>query len=265
MTISYYIYCFCEPPAPEIRRTVGIQDSEIHLIERSGIVVIAGDAAKCPDPSAENVVAHNRVVDSVLRVTTPIPCRFGTLLSPADLACYIDTNKPSVTKLLERLRGCVEMSLRLSHNDGARREDGAGEACSQGEQEIQGRSTRMMSTRGPGAQFLEQKLRRVVRQEIAERQVRATLDWVHSRFGQLPKDRVFRLRPEANPFAEIAHLIDRADLDHYNELARIATTGRGDLRLSTSGPWAPYSFTVIGDGRRGKSLEPSVNLDVEPT
>src|SRR5262245_27637608 len=71
-----YVYCLCAHPAPEIQGTFGIQDSRIHCIEYDGLIAVTADSSGCPDPSVANLIAHNRVVNSVLRFTTPVPCKF---------------------------------------------------------------------------------------------------------------------------------------------------------------------------------------------
>jgi len=245
-----YVYCFCADPAPDIQGTSGIQGSRIQCIQCDGIVAITTESAGCPDPTARNIIAHNRVVNSILKVGTPVPCRFGTVLSCRDLEAYAQAHGSAVKSLLQKFQGCVEMTLRITRNGQDAGQDTAQNAASNLEDEIQARSTRLLpESRGPGTRFLEDKLRQAVREEIANRQAQAILDWAQRKFEAVAKDSVARLRPEASLVADIAHLVERARLANYHDSFRSAAKERADLRLSLSGPWAPYSFAAFDDPR----------------
>jgi hypothetical protein len=232
-----YIYCFCAVPSPEMLPVVGIAGLQIQVIECDGISVVAADCSECPGPSAQNVVAHNRVVNAILRFTTPVPCRFGTVLSHRDLEHYIETNGPALKSLLERFQGCVEMSLRVTRNsEGVDVPFGA---------DAQARSATMLpQSAGPGTRFLAEKIRESAQREIANQQAQAILNWADGLFGGAVRDRVARLRPDGVLMADVAHLVERGRLDHYRAVFASAASQRSDLGLSMSGPWAPYSFAA---------------------
>ena len=99
------VYCFCSAPAPEVSHIIGIDDSRVRPIEYEGVIAIAGDCSRRPEMSIHNVVAHNRVVSSILEATTPIPCTFGTTLSRRDLEIYIETRREAVKALLRWFQG----------------------------------------------------------------------------------------------------------------------------------------------------------------
>jgi hypothetical protein len=232
-----YVYCFCAVPLSEIQRA-GVENSQVLGVEHNGITAVISDCSGGAAPSLEGVISHHRVVDSLLEVTTPIPCRFGTVLSRPGLEAYIEANRTALKHLLERVRGCIEMALRITWSSAA--------VTGDAENEINARSTRVLpQSGGPGARFLAEKFREAAHREIAARQAQTILDWADSRFTAVVKDRTVRLRPEAALVADIAHLIDRTRLGQYRELFCSAAAERSDLRLSISGPWAPYSFAII--------------------
>src|SRR5262249_53256755 len=134
-----YVYCFCADPAPDIQGTSGIQGSRIQCIQCDGIVAITTESAGCPDPTARNIIAHNRVVNSILKVGTPVPCRFGTVLSCRDLEAYAQAHGSAVKSLLQKFQGCVEMTLRITRNGQDAGQDTAQNAASNLEDEMQTR------------------------------------------------------------------------------------------------------------------------------
>jgi hypothetical protein len=234
--MNLYIYCFCSAPAPEVRDTIGVLDSQVNVIEYDGIVAIATDCSRLPDPSVPNLIAHNRVISSVLKATTPAPCRFGTMLGRRDLEAYISSSRDAIRSLLARVAGCVEMTLRVASIDG-----GSLSQC----EDIQAPPGILPEPRGPGTRFLEEKMREASGQNIAARRTQAILDWADSRFGALVKGRVARLGVETPAVTHIGHLLERTRIEQYRELLGVAQNDRHDLRLSISGPWAPYSFAVF--------------------
>jgi hypothetical protein len=234
--MNLYVYCFCSAPAPEVLDTIGILDSEVIAIEYDNVIAIAADCSRLPDASVPNLVAHNRVIRSVLKATTPVPCRFGTMLGWRDLEAYVRSNGEALRSLLDRIRGCVEMTLRVDSIEG-----GAHSQC----EDIQAPPGILPEQRGPGTRFLEAKLLEASRQNVAVRKTQAILDWVDSRFGALVKERVARMGVEAPAVTRIGHLLDRTRIEQYRELFGVAQNDRPDLVLSISGPWAPYSFAVF--------------------
>ena len=236
-----YVYCFCAISLAEIQRAGGIENSRVRLIEHNGIIAVTTDYSGCAAPSLDNVISHHRVVNSISKVTTPIPCRFGTVMSRSNLEAYIEANSPGLKVLLDRVRGCVEMALRITWSSES--------IASEFEDEINARSARILPQyRGPGTRFLADKLRQAAFREIVERRAQDIKNWVDDRFAALVKDTAGRLIPEAALIADIAHLVERAHVDQYRELFRSAARERTDLRFSSSGPWAPYSFAVVEKG-----------------
>jgi hypothetical protein len=254
--MSCYIYCFCERPAPEIQQDSGVDGSPIRAVDREGIVAVIADSCGSPARSVENVIAHNRVVNSLLQFTTPIPCRFGTILSNRELEEYIAANGPELRTLMVKFRGCVEMALRITWNPEEdsptdRRSppvppsDTAGSPIAD---EIElGSASVPLEPGGPGTRFLVEKLRQAASRDRANRRAHSILQWADSGFADLVRDRIARLRPETAMVADIAHLVERARLEQYRDLFRKMAAARADVCLSSSGAWAPYSFAVVDD------------------
>jgi len=242
-TTNCYVYCFCSGPAPEDGSLVGIGDSKVRTIQYDGVVAIVSDCYRPPEPSIPNAVAHNRVVSSILEATTPLPCRFGTTLSQRDLEIYVASRSDDVKALLGRFQGCVEMTLRIAFS--AEVPAGPFEDITRA---LPG--DLLPEPRGPGARFLEEKMREANQQKLANQQAQAVLDWVDDRFTRLVRDSVTRRYAETTLPGHIAHLLDRGRLREYHELLTAAQSDRPDLQLTISGPWAPYSFAILDKSTR---------------
>src|SRR5882724_11587310 len=61
----------------------------------------------------DNVLAHERVVRRALKNYTPLPFRFGTVVSETQLRSYLESQQGSLVSKLLLVRGCVEMSVKV--------------------------------------------------------------------------------------------------------------------------------------------------------
>src|SRR2546421_5434729 len=113
--MSLYAYCLGDDvTARTLERVRGLAGASPMLIEHeelSAVVSEYGDDSV--NVTRENVLAHERVVQQVLAQTTPLPFRFGTLVSEARLRNYLTTQKGALEAQLARVRGCVEMSVKV--------------------------------------------------------------------------------------------------------------------------------------------------------
>src|SRR5688500_19508027 len=101
--MKLYVYCLAEKPAMPFAAlaapVVGISGANVEVIEVDGLSLLVsqfeGETALV---TRENVVAHDRAVRSVLNETTPLPFRFGSVVtedrkstrqlqSPCNLVC----------------------------------------------------------------------------------------------------------------------------------------------------------------------------------
>src|SRR5688572_31363491 len=89
--MKLYVYCLAEKPAMPFAAlaapVVGISGANVEVIEVDGLSLLVsqfeGETALV---TRENVVAHDRAVRSVLNETTPLPFRFGSVVTEQHLA-----------------------------------------------------------------------------------------------------------------------------------------------------------------------------------
>src|SRR4029453_17971856 len=110
-----YVYCVVDPieglPDESLR---GLSNKEVRLIKAGALEVLVSGFENDNVPITEdNVIAHQRVIRSVLELPTPLPFRFGTLVSESQLNSYLESRQPALLKKLAALRGCVEMSVKV--------------------------------------------------------------------------------------------------------------------------------------------------------
>ena len=234
-----YAYCLAEgpPPLPPAVSGIGGATPRVLSLDVGVVGVVSDFPEERAAVSPENVLAHERVVAHVLASTTPLPLRFGAVVSPARLESYVGSHRDALRAAFERVRGCVEMSVKVIW-DAADLGAVGGAAGDAGPES--GPAT------GPGAAFLEAKRRQILGDETRRERADAVAGWLLARLGHVVRESAVHTRPQEALFLAGAYLVERAQLGEYRERLRGACAERPDLRFLASGPWPPYSFSQAG-------------------
>src|SRR5215208_7056766 len=112
--MKLYVYCLTEDIDALSGPIRGISGAPVRLdkIEELGLMVSEFNDETVP-VTHENALNHAAVVRSVLDRTTPLPFRFGTLVTEEQLRSYISARNPGLQKRFAHVRGCVEMSVKI--------------------------------------------------------------------------------------------------------------------------------------------------------
>ncbi len=97
-TLGKYVYCVVAASEPQRFGPVGIgaRPAEVHTVNYKDIAAVVSDTPlEVHDPTRENVLAHERVNEIVMRRFTVIPMSFGTVFKTRD-------------DIVELLRGAYE-------------------------------------------------------------------------------------------------------------------------------------------------------------
>ena len=226
--MKLYVYCLTEGIDELNGPVLGLSGAPVRLqtLENVGVLVSDFNADTVPVTS-ENTMAHAAVVRSVLDRTTPLPFRFGTLVTEQQLTRFVSARKPALETNLALVRGCVEMNVKIIWEVSKENED------------------LNESQQGAGASFLAAKRREILGSELRAAQAKEISTWLNEIVSGLTRDEKVTLQPSARLFLAVAHLVERANLNHYREKMVVAREARPDLHFLLSGPWPPYSFTNI--------------------
>lgn len=234
--MKLYVYCLAEKPAvkPAVKfaalaaPVVGISGVNVEVIEVEGLSLLVsryeGDSALV---TRENVLTHDSVVRSVLNETTPLPFRFGSVVTEQQLASYIRTHRRNLEMKLGQVRGCLEMSVKIiwdtdETESGSKRDD-----------------------LGPGAAFLLQKQREIMGGEHRTEKAKQVSSWLSEQVEGLVKQEEVTLCPTEKLIVAAAHLVSRQKVAEYRERLAEARKTRPELHFLVSGPWPPYTFSNI--------------------
>jgi hypothetical protein len=165
-----------------------------------------------PRPSRHEVLTHERVLEAVMERGPVLPLRFGTqLASEQELEAALRERRDELLRALERVRGRVELGLRV----------------------LAGRGER---TRGSGRDYLLGRLAEQRRAETVARDLHAPLAdlALASRLGE-------RLSPPAILVG--SYLVEEGAVERFRSRGRDLAARHPDLSVVVTGPWPPYSFT----------------------
>jgi hypothetical protein len=226
--MKLYVYCLVEGIDALNGPVLGISGAAVRLHKFEDLGVLVSDFNTDAVPvTRENAMAHAAVVRNVLDRTTPLPFRFGTLVTEQQLRSYISARKPALETNLALVRGCVEMSVKIIW-----------EVSTDKEEEQQ-------KEQGAGATFLAAKRREILGSEVRAAQAKEISTWLHETVSGSIKGEKINVQPSERLFFSAAHLVERANLNRYREKVAGARAARPDLHFLTSGPWPPYSFANI--------------------
>lgn len=249
--MRFYVYCLSdEPRAVSVEGLKGVGGAEARAIEVGGAASVVGVVAVVSEfegeraaVTRENLRAHNSVNAHVLALATPLPFRFGTLADESSLAAYVAANAGALADAFARVRDCVEMGVKLRVVEGP--EVGAESSEVDAERINVEEVSAAREVGGRGTAFLLAKRREI----LGEESLKARAEDVAARLAEcvegLARETDVRLSPEGPIVVRAAHLVSRADVTEYRARVRSFGASLGGLHVLTSGPWPPYSFSLL--------------------
>ena len=230
--MKLYVYCLAEGMDVLEQSTLGISGAPVRVLKSDTLSVLVSDLNEESVPvTRDNALAHAAVVRSILDYATPLPFRFGTMVTEQQLQSYLSAHKPALESKLASVRGCVEMSVKIIWENSVEKQPEAQEKT---------------QAQGVGTTFLTEKRRQIIGDE--QRAVEATeiSTWLRENLSGLIRDEHVTIRPTERLVLTAAHLIEREKITEYRRKVAETCQNRPELHYLLSGPWPPYSFANIG-------------------
>lgn len=233
--MKLYLYCLIDDDA-SVESLIysgeneGISGSPVTLfcVGDFGLFVSDFDGSVVP-VTRENVLKHAAVVNSILPETTPLPFRFGTLATAAELESFLNSRSGAIRAKQELVRGCVEMNVKIIWD-----REWTAEPSPAGDPKVK-----------PGTAFLADKRREILGSETRAAEAKRIARWLEDRVGDVVRDKASRTDFTGKLLVTVAHLVPRGSLEEYKARLKNARLERPELHFLASGPWPPYSFANI--------------------
>jgi hypothetical protein len=237
-----YVYCIIEASDPLRFGPVGIgaEPSEVYSVHYKNLAAVVSDAPLgVLDSTRENVLAHERVNETVMREHTVIPMSFGTIFKTReDIVELLRSAAEAFGDVLNKMQNKLEFGLKvLWDRDQAIREV-------EGEDEDIGRLKKEISGQKGPTYFARMQYGRLVDaalQERSERYVADILDLlrdvsVASRINKPIGDKMIM---------NAAFLISRDAEAAFDAKVKAIASKLDKLTFKYTGPWPPYNFVNI--------------------
>jgi hypothetical protein len=237
-----YVYCIIEASEPLRFGPVGIgaDPSEVYTVHYKNLAAVVSDAPlEVLDSTRENVLAHERVNETVMREHTVIPMSFGTIFKTReDIVELLRSAAEAFGDVLNKMQNKLEFGLKvLWDRDQAIREV-------EGEDEDIGRLKKEISGQKGPTYFARMQYGRLVDaalQSRSERYVADILDLlrdvsVASRINKPIGDKMIM---------NAAFLISRDEEAAFDAKVKSIASKLDKLTFKYTGPWPPYNFVNI--------------------
>ena len=221
---------------------IGGQGEPVYTVHHGDIAsVVSKTNVYIFDPTRENALAHEHVIESVMKSHTIIPMAFGTVFrTDEDIRQVLKSIYSSLKDVLKQMEGKVEFGLKVSWEreriiDELKRED----------EEIHRLHAELTKKHLQSTYFARMQLGRMIDKSLAERSaefVREIYDGL--RFACVAsRDN----KPIGDKMIMNAAFLIRRDREPDFEAAvnKVARKFGDRLNFKLTGPWPPYNFVNI--------------------
>jgi hypothetical protein len=237
-----YVYCIIESGDPLRFGPIGIgaDPSDVYTVHFKNLAAVVSDAPlEVLDSTRENVLAHERVNETVMREHTVIPMSFGTIFKTReDIVELLRSAAEAFGDVLNKMQNKLEFGLKvLWDRDQAIREvEGEDEDISRLKKEISGQKGPTYFARMQYGRLIDTAL-----QSKSERYVADILEQlrevsVASRINKPIGDKMIM---------NAAFLISRDQEQAFDSKVKSIASRFDKLTFKYTGPWPPYNFVNI--------------------
>ena len=243
MVDGRYVYCIVDSNEPT---TLG----DIGLLGRPAYVVCHKDigALVSPIPYAEvqasidNILAHQRAVESARKVGTTLPVKFGTIFRKEDgVTTLLTKSYDDYRKKLAKLEGLDEFGVKVLFNKAG---------LDKVKADVERKSPEVLKMRRSLAKasqgksyFTKLKMSEAIKSEAYRRMDELSRE-IHDELVRDAQDSSLLKSEHEQIVLNAAYLVRRGNGEEF--LAKAGKLGKTyaekGLLVHSSGPWAPYSF-----------------------
>jgi hypothetical protein len=237
-----YVYCVIQ--APDLLRFgaigLGTHPSDVYTVHYKNLAAVVSDAPlEVLDSTRENVLAHERVNETVMREHTVIPMSFGTIFKTReDIVELLRSAAEAFGDVLNKMQNKLEFGLKvLWDRDQAIREvETDDEDISRLKKEISGQ-------KGP-TYFARMQYGRLVDSALQQRSERYVADILEQLRDVSVASRINK--PIGDKMIMNAAFLISRDRENAFDANVKSIAGRFDkLTFKYTGPWPPYNFVNI--------------------
>jgi hypothetical protein len=237
-----YVYCIIESVDPLRFGPIGVgaDPSDVYTVHYRNLAAVVSDAPlEVLDSTRENVLAHERVNETVMHEHTVIPMSFGTIFKTReDIVELLRSAAEAFGDVLNKMQNKLEFGLKVlwDRDQAVREVENEDEDISRLKKEISGQKGPTYFARMQYGRLIDSAL-----QSRSERYVADILDQlrdvsVASRINKPIGDKMIM---------NAAFLIARDQESAFDAKVKLIATRFDKLTFKYTGPWPPYNFVNI--------------------
>ena len=237
-----YVYCIIDSGDPLRFGPIGIgaDPSEVYTVHYKNLAAVVSDAPlEVLDSTRENVLAHERVNETVMREHTVIPMSFGTIFKTReDIVELLRSAAEAFGDVLNKMQNKLEFGLKvLWDRDQAIREvEAEDEDISRLKKEISGQKGPTYFARMQYGRLIDSALQARSERYVAEILEQLREVSVASRINKPIGDKMIM---------NAAFLISRDQETAFDAKVKSIASRFDKLTFKYTGPWPPYNFVNI--------------------
>lgn len=239
-----YVYGIISARESESFGKIGIggRGEQVYVVTHGDIAaVVSNTSVFIFDPTRENALAHEHVIETVMKQYTVIPMSFGTVFrTDDDIREVLKSIYPSLKDVLKQMEGKVEFGLKVTWN-----RDQVIEELKRDHEEIRRFHQEITRKHLQSTYLARMQLGRMIEKAMSER----SAQFVREIYEEL-RDACVASRdnkPIGDKMILNAAFLIRRDREHEFDAAvnRVARKFGTWLNFKYTGPWPPYNFVNI--------------------
>lgn len=218
----------------------GLEKADVYNIPYRDIGVVASDLnERTQSLTEDNVLAHEKVVERLMKNFTVLPVRFLTVFDGKEnILSAMEDHYSDFKDNLNRLRNKVEFGIKVIW-PGDKIKEHLIKTHRRGTQKVPAPDD------SPRKRFMKEKFEKYeIDKKFREKASKCinAMDVFFSKFAAQKK--LEKLRTE-NLLLSAVYLVEKDKQNDFREAFEHIRTARGDFRYLFSGPWPPYNFVIL--------------------
>lgn len=191
------------------------------------------------EPTRENVLRYENVVEGLLLDFAVLPARFGTVAADEEAArAAVAAHYQQFVANLRQVKGRVELGLKVLWRGDPT------DSCGQGPARVAPGRVQL----GPGAQYMRQRMQESHAAQAARQHAERIVAEIDRSLASLPTARWTQVAPTTRLLLSAAYLVDGGRVREFRATVTAMKGRHPALSFLLSGPWPPHHFCYATEG-----------------